>query len=274
MRSAWRRLLRNRLSTFGVVIVTVLIVAVVVGPWLWQVSPIESDLSNRVAGLSRAHPLGTDTQGRDVLARMLHGGRTTLLIAVVAVAVATLIGGTAGLVSGYVRGLLDGVVMRIMDVLMSFPPLLLALTIAASRGPGPVTTVVAVAVPIIPRSARLMRAMVLSVREREFVLAAQAAGIRQRRILTHHVLRNSVTPVIVQASIGIGIVILEIAGLGYLGVGIQPPDPEWGTILRDSQAYLVQRPEVLVAPGLVICLAIVGFNLVGDALRDMVDTGR
>ncbi len=269
-----RRFLGNKLSAAGLFIVMSLVVAVVVGPWIWDANPRVGDLTSRVAGMSRAHPLGTDTQGRDVLARMLHGGRTTLLIAVTAVLLATLVGGTLGLVSGYVRGWVDAVVMRAMDVLMSFPPLLLALIIAASRGPGAVTTVIAVAVPVVPRASRLMRAMVLSVREREYVAAARAAGIRPRRILTHHVLRNSVSPVIVQASIGIGIVILEIAGLGYLGVGIQAPDPEWGAILRDSQTYLLQRPEVLLVPGSVICLAIIGFNLVGDALGDVIDPAR
>lgn len=273
-RRALRRLVRNRLSALGVVIVVGLILIVTFGPLVWRVDPLEGDLLNRVAGPSREHPLGTDLQGRDVLARMLHGGRISLSIALASVAAALTVGGMLGLIAGYVRGIVDEVVMRVMDVMLSFPSLLLALLIAASRGPGVGNTVLAVSIPAVPSFARLMRAMVLSVRERDFVLAARASGLRHRRILTHHVLRNSVSPVIVQASSWAGIALLQVAGLGYLGVGIQPPTPEWGTILRDAQSFLVQRPIVLLAPGLVISLAVLGFNLLGDALRDMVDTGR
>jgi ABC-type dipeptide/oligopeptide/nickel transport system permease subunit len=268
------RLARNRLSASGVAIVVLLTLCVLLGPLVWRVDPLAQDLLDRVAAPSAAHPFGTDLQGRDVLSRMLYGGRISLLIAVSSVLLALGVGGGLGLLSGYRRGVLDEVVMRIMDVLLSFPALLLALLIAASAGPGIGNTVLAISVPAVPRFARLMRAMVLSVRERDYVLAARASGIRERGILTRHVLRNSVTPVVIQASVGVGIALLEVAGLGYLGVGVPPPTPEWGAILRDAQTFLIQRPVLLLIPGAVISLAILGFNLLGDALRDVLDTGR
>lgn len=273
-RDAGRRLVRNRLAFAGLLIVGVLVLSSLLGPVVWRVDPLEQDLASRLLGPSLDHPLGTDTNGRDVLARLLHGGRTTLGIALLAVAIGLLVGGGIGLVSGYVRGPVDSVLMRIMDVMLAFPSLLLALAIAAARGAGTFNLVLAISIPAIPRFARLMRATVLSVRERDFVLAARVVGVRPSRILIRHVLRNSVTPSIVQASIGVGVAILEIAALGYLGLGVQPPTPEWGAMLQDAQTYLIQDPLVLFVPCVVISLAIASFNLLGDGIRDALDVGR
>lgn len=273
-REAARRLVRNRLALAGLVIASFLVLASALGPLIWRVDPLEQDLANRLASFSREHPLGTDMNGRDVLARTLHGGRTTLSIALLAVLMALVAGGAIGLLAGYARGAVDGALMRGMDVILAFPSLLLALMIAAARGPGTFNTAVAIAIPAVPRFARLLRSTVISVREREFVLAARVIGVRRSRILVRHVLRNSVTPTVVQASIYVGIAILEIAALGYLGLGVQPPTPEWGAMLRDAQSFLVQDPVVLFVPCLVISLAIASFNLLGDGIRDVLDPGR
>lgn len=273
LRSATRRLRRNRLSFVGVLIVVALVAIVVVGPLLWRIDPIATDLLRRLEGPSLAHPLGTDVQGRDLLARILHGGRVTFAIAVTSVGLALVFGTGSGLVSGFVRGWFDTVTMRIVDVLLAFPPLLLALVIAAARGPGIANTVLAVSIPAVPRFARLMRSQSLAIREREYVLAARAIGLHPLRILFRHVLPNGIGPVTVQASIAAGIAILEVAGLGFLGLGVQPPAPELGSILVDSRTYLLQQPLAVLLPGLVISLAILGFNLLGDALGDLFDVG-
>ena len=273
-RDAVRRLVRNRLALVGLVIVAFLVLASLFGPLVWRVDPLAQDLSNRLASSSAGHPLGTDTNGRDVLSRLLHGGRTTLAIALLSVSIGLLVGGGIGLVSGYVRGPTDSILMRIMDIILAFPSLLLALAIASARGAGTFNLVLAISIPAIPRFARLMRATVLSVRERDFVLAARVTGVRPSRILTRHVLRNSVTPTVVQASISVGVAILEIAALGYLGLGVQPPTPEWGAMLQDAQTYLIQDPLALFIPCVVISLAITSFNLLGDGIRDVLDPVR
>lgn len=270
---ALRRLRRNRLSFVGVLIVIVLLAAVAFGPLLWRVDPIQTDLLHRLEGPSLAHPLGTDVQGRDLLTRVLHGGRVSLVVALAAVAVALVFGSGLGLVSGFVRGWFDTVVMRVVDVLLAFPPLLLALVIAAARGPGVFNTILAVSIPALPRFARLMRSQSIAIREREYILAARSVGLHPVRILLRHVLPNGIGPVTVQASIAAGIAILEVAGLGFLGLGVQPPTPELGSILVDSRTYLLQQPVAVVVPGVVISLAILGFNLLGDALGDLFDVG-
>jgi peptide/nickel transport system permease protein len=269
---AARRALRNRLSFVGVLILALLLLAIAIGPFIWTVSPTEQDLTARLSGMSPQHPLGTDTLGRDVLSRVLNGGRVSVALAVTAALASAFVGGTVGLLSGYLRGSVDSVLMRLMEVILSFPALILALAISAAA-PGAFSTFIAVTVPAIPLYARLVRSMVLSVRARDYVLAARAIGVPTPTLIVRHVLPNSVTPLIVQASLSIGLGLQYIAALGYLGLGVQPPTPEWGAILSDAQTFLLQEPLVLVAPGLIIALAIVSFNLLGDALRDLLDPG-
>ncbi|MDQ2951845.1 MAG: ABC transporter permease [Chloroflexota bacterium] len=268
-----RRALRNRLSLAGVIVLGVLLLLVTLGPLVWTVSPTDQDLTDRLSGMTVRHPLGTDTLGRDVLSRLLSGGRVSLSLAISAVLASTLVGGAIGLVSGYLRGRIDSVLMRIMEVILSFPALVLALAIAGATGGGAFSTFVAVAVPGTPLYARLLRSMAISVRSREYIVAARATGVPVSRLLFRHVLPNSVSPLVVQATLGVGLALQYIAALGYLGLGVQPPTPEWGAILSDAQTYLVQEPLVLVAPGLVIAFAIISFNLLGDALRDLLDPG-
>jgi len=270
--SARRRVQRNRLSVIGIVVLALLLAAIAVGPFVWTVSPTDQDLTARVSGMSAEHPLGTDTLGRDVLSRMLNGGRVSIALAVLAAVASAVVGGTIGVVSGFLRGSVDGVLMRVMEVILSFPALILALAISAAA-PGAFSTFFAVAIPAIPLYARLVRSMVLSVRARDYVLAARAVGVPTRQLITRHVLPNSISPLVIQATIGIGLGLQYIAALGYLGLGVQPPTPEWGAILSDAQTFLLQEPLVLFAPGLIIALAIISFNLVGDALRDLLDPG-
>jgi peptide/nickel transport system permease protein len=274
LRQSVGRAMRNRLSSLGVVLLAVLLLLVIVGPTVWRVDPADQDLTARLVAPSAAHPLSTDANGRDILSRVLNGGRVSLGLAVSAVLIAVFIGGAAGLVSGFFGGPLDLVVMRVMDIILSFPSLLLALAIAAAIGPGVTNTLIAVAVPGVPLYARLMRSMVLSVRERDYVLAARATGIRPSRIMVRYVLANSITPIVIQASLGVGLALQAIASLGYLGLGVQPPTPEWGAILSDAQTFLLRNPVVLLAPGLFLAVAVVSFNLLGDALRDILDPGR
>ncbi|MHB8618372.1 MAG: ABC transporter permease, partial [Chloroflexota bacterium] len=258
-------------SSVGIVVLVVLCAAVIIGPFVWRANPLSQDLLAQMAAPSSAHPLGTDTNGRDLLARLLNGGRVSLGLSVAATLLSVVLGSGAGLIAGYVLGAVDNVLMRVMDVILSFPALLLALAISAAAGLGLINTVLAVAVPGIPLYARLMRSMVLSVRQREYVTAARATGVRPVRILWKHVVPNCLGPIVVQASIGVGLALQYVAALGYLGLGVQPPTPEWGSMLTDAQAYLLSDPLALVAPGLVIALAIVSFNLLGDALRDLID---
>jgi peptide/nickel transport system permease protein len=271
LRHTVSRAMRNRLSLVGLILLAVLLVTIVFGPLVWRVDPAEQDLTARLVAPSPAHPISTDANGRDMLSRVLNGGRVSLGLGVTAVVLAVLVGGTVGLLSGFFRGPLDLVLMRFMDVILSFPSLLLALAIAAAIGPGVLNTLVAVAIPGAPLYARLMRSMVISVREREYVVAARAAGVRPSRIMLRYVLRNSVTPVIIQASLGVGLALQSIASLGYLGLGVQPPTPEWGAILSDAQTFLLRDPVVLFAPGLFLAVAVVSFNLLGDTLRDLLD---
>jgi peptide/nickel transport system permease protein len=202
----------------------------------------------------------------------MNGGRVSIALAVLAAVASAIVGGAIGVISGFVRGSVDSVLMRLMEIILSFPALILALAISAAA-PGMFATFVAVAIPAIPLYARLVRSMVLSVRARDYVLAARAIGVPTPLLIRRHVVPNSISPLIIQTTIGIGLGLQYIAALGYLGLGVQPPTPEWGAILSDAQTFLLQAPLVLVAPGLIIALAIVSFNLLGDALRDLLDPG-
>lgn len=270
-RTVARRLFRSKLSGAGVVLLVAIAVAVAVGPLLWTVDPNEQDLLARSVNPSWEHPLGTDSLGRDVLSRLLHGGRASLLIAVAAIAVSTVIGGLIGLVAGFVRGLTESILMRLMDVLLALPSLLLALLVSATLGPSIRNTVIAVVLPSIPADARMVRSVVLSVRERDFVVAARASGVRPWRIMVRHVLANCLGTVLVMSSVSLGFVLLIVAGLGFLGLGVPPPDAEWGAMLSDATTYIVSRPVVVLAPGLAIFLTALAANLTGDALRDAFD---
>lgn len=266
-----RRLFSSKLSTFGIGLLATIVIVVAFGPVVWRVDPIAQNLVARLGAPSAQHPLGTDALGRDVLSRVLYGGRLSLTIAFICVVLALMTGALIGLVCGFIGGKLDSIVMRVMDVMLSIPSLLLAVAIAAALGPSMKTLVIAVVVPNIPGDARLVRSVVLSVRESDYVFAARACGVRPSRIMTRHVLANSVSTILTNTAILFGFTLIEVGALGFLGLGVQPPSIEWGTLLEDAQTYIFSRPVVVLAPGLAIFLVALSANLIGDALRDAFD---
>jgi len=233
--------------------------------------PLQMDIARRLQAPSLAHPMGTDQFGRDILSRVMWGARPSLTVGAVAVGIGMGIGVFLGTLAGYVGGWPDEALMRVMDAVYGFPAVLSALLFAAALGPGEVTSVVAVGVASAPVFARLVRGNVLGLREREFVLAARALGARDAAIIVRHILPNTLSPLVVQATITFPIAILAEAALSYLGLGTQPPHPSWGLMLKDAQNFLVLSPWYAVFPGTAIALAVLGFNLLGDGLRDLLD---
>jgi len=266
-----RRLRRNPSAVAGFVILLLLVLAGVFAPLLTPYDPTRQELVQVLQHPSLAHPLGTDQLGRDLLARILYGGRLTLFIGAFAVAVGIVVGVPLGVISGFYRGTIDMVIQRVMDLMLAFTSFLLALTLVSLLGVGLTNVIVAVGISTIPRFARLVRSSVLTIREISYVEASRALGAADRRVLWRHVLPNAVAPVIVQATLSMGATILTAAGLGFLGLGVQPPTPEWGAMLGQGRNYIFSNPNVTTFPGLAIFLAVMGFNLLGDGLRDALD---
>jgi len=255
----------------GLALVLVLVAVALFAPWLSPIEPDRQNLRMRLEPPSLAHPFGTDEFGRSLLARVIHGARISLLTGLVPVAVAGTIGTTIGLLAGFYRGRVDTVLMRAMDVLLAFPSLLLALAVVGALGPGLRNAVIAVALVGIPQYARIARSVVLATREEEYVQAARALGARDGRLLRRHVLPSTMGPLTVQATLGIGFAILSMAGLSFLGLGVQPPTADWGEMLARGRRYLPDAGWLLVFPGAAISLTVLGFNLLGDGLRDALD---
>jgi peptide/nickel transport system permease protein len=244
---------------------------VLTAPWWETHDPKRQQLSQVLRPISALHPLGTDHLGRDMLARLLYGGRLSLLIGFLAVGIGLGVGVPLGAVSGFQGGFTDLVIQRLADVLLSFPGFLLALSLVSILGIGLQNVIIAVGISAIPSFIRLVRGSVLSIREQAFVEAARALGQRSWIIILRHVLPNAMAPIIVQATLNLGTAILLAAGLGFLGLGVQPPTPEWGTMLGEGRQYIFRAPLLTVFPGLAIFLAVLGFNLLGDGLRDALD---
>ena len=262
---------RNKAAMLGVFILLVFAVAAIFAPLLTPYDPTAQDLSSAFLGPSAAHPFGTDDLGQDILARIMYGGRYTLAIGAVAVSIAAIIGVPFGLVSGYAGGATDMVIQRITDILLSFNPFLLALVLVAVFGVGIETVTIAAGIGVTPQFIRLARGQALSLREEVYVEAAVAFGESSAAILGRHVLRNALTPIIVYATLNVGVTVLVAAGLGFLGLGVQPPTPEWGTMLGTARSFIFKASYQLTFPGLAIFLAVLSFNLVGDGLRDAFD---
>ncbi|MGE5139983.1 MAG: ABC transporter permease [Rudaea sp.] len=270
---AWRRMRRSTNARVGMAVVLFLaLIAVSIGVINPYDPRTDGDLSLRLQAPSSAHLFGTDDQGRDVFVRVLHGAPISLQVGLVSVALALALGSLIGLVAGYSGGWVDNVLMRSMDVMLSFPSILLAIGIVAARGPGLNNTMLAIGIVNIPVYARLTRSVTLSIKEQEYVTAARAVGVNSTRMLTRHIFPNSLSPIIVQGSLSIATAILEAAGLGFLGLGAQPPIPEWGAMLSDGYKYLtIGAWWVLLFPGIAIIFTVLGFNLLGDGLRDALD---
>lgn len=264
-----RRFLRRRSAVVGLMITVLLLLVAVFGPWLAPYSPAAQDYDHILEKPGSAHWMGTDNLGRDILSRILHGARLSLFVAFGGVAGGALIGIPIGLVTGYYGGRLDALVMRLMDVLLAFPGILLAIGIIALLGPGLTNVVVAIIIYGIPILARLVRASTLQIKARDFVEAARASGSSDLRILWRYILPNVFGPVLVMFTIRAGQAILIASALSFLGLGAVPPTPEWGAMLADGRSYITTYPHVALFPGLAIFLTVLGLNLFGDGLNDM-----
>jgi peptide/nickel transport system permease protein len=271
VQEGWQRFRRHRTAMAGLVLLVGLFALAVAAPLLTSHNPERQKLSEALRPLSPAHPLGTDPLGRDMLARLLYGGRLSLLIGFLAVGLGVVVGVPLGAVSGFRGGLTDLVIQRLADILLSFPGFLLALSLVAILGVGLQNVIISVGISAVPSFIRLVRGSVLSIREQPYVEAAHAIGQRRVAIIFRHVLPNAMAPVIVQATLSLGFAILVAAGLGFLGLGVQAPTPEWGTMLGEGRQYIFRAPGLTMYPGLVIFLAVLGFNLFGDGLRDALD---
>jgi peptide/nickel transport system permease protein len=270
-RRGWSRLKRNKVALFGGLLITLYIFTALLAPVLFPGNPSAPNLMMALERPSIEHPLGTDELGRSILGRIIYGSRVSLLIAFGAVLVGLLIGVPVGLVSGYYGGKIDFGIQRGTDTMLAFPGFLLALSLVAVLGVGFRNAMVSVGIGMIPLYIRLVRGCVLSVREQAYVEAARAVGTRDVFIIFRHILPNVMVPITVQTSLMMGMGILFAAGLGFLGIGVQPPTPEWGTMLGSGRSYLFNAPHVATFPGIAIFLAVLGFNLLGDGLRDALD---
>ena len=273
----WDDFAKNKGALIGLVVIVVVALLAVFADF---VAPHAPTLTNNAAflrppawqdGGSWTYPLGTDAIGRDMLSRLIYGARLSLAIGVAVVALSIVVGIALGLVSGFVGGWVDALVMRAMDILLTLPSLLLAIVVVAILGPGLMNAMLAVAVVILPHYVRLTRAAVLSERSRDYVTAARVSGAGRIRLMVSEILPNCTAPLIVQASLGVSTAILDAAALGFLGLGAQPPSPEWGTMLADAREFVLRAWWVVTLPGLMILVVVLAFNLVGDGLRDALD---
>ncbi len=270
---AWRRLIASPMARVGMAIAIFFLLLAIFVPVVFPYNArVDSDLMNQLLPPSSQHLMGTDEQGRDVMNRVGHGARASLGVGISAVMIAILIGTFLGLVSSYIGRTPDLLTMFAMDVLLSFPALLLAIAVVALLGPGLRNSLIALSIVTIPVYARIARSSVLSIKQQEFIHAAHCVGVPSARILFRHILPNCLSPIMVAGTLGVATAILEIAALGFLGLGQQPPYPEWGAMLADSVKYLTSGAWwVLVFPGIAIILTVLALNLLGDGLRDALD---
>jgi peptide/nickel transport system permease protein len=266
-----RRLARNQLALMGAAILSVVAFAAAFAPYLSPEDPLLMNPTDLLQPPSSAHLLGTDEFGRDILSRVIWGARISLYVGGISVTIALAFGVTLGLIAGYKGGFVDDAINRVLDVVFAFPTILLALGIVGMLGPSLTNTMLAIGIVYMPQYARLTRGTTLSVRERDFVDAAIVAGANDVRIVLRHILPNVTAPLIVQTSLSLSLAILAEASLSFLGLGTQPPDPSWGTMVNTGQRLIELSPWPVVFPGLAIILAVLGFNLLGDGLRDALD---
>jgi len=262
---------RNKTATLGLAYIAVLIVGALLAPIVSPYNPLNQDLSHRFQPPSFPHILGLDEYGRDIFSRVLFGARISLQVGIEVVSIALLIGILVGTISGYYGGAIDNFLMRLADVFLAFPGLVLALGITSALGPGLQNVVLALVAGTWPVYARVIRSQTLSLKNMDFVKSARAIGARRSRIIFSHVIPNSISSVIILATLGMGGAILSEAGLSFLGLGVPPPAPSWGSMVSSGQSYLLQAPHLVLAAGLAIIIAVLSFNLVGDGLRDALD---
>lgn len=265
------RLRKSPLAMFGLAVILLLIFVALFADMLAPYSYSKQNLSHMFETPSQQHLLGTDEFGRDILSRLIFGARISLQVGFIAVGIALIVGGMLGAMAGYYGGWIDNGIMRVMDVLLSIPQTLLAIAIAAALGPGLFNLMIAVGISAVPNYARIVRSSVLSIREMEFIEAARAVGSSDLRIILKHIIPNSMAPIIVQSTLGVASAILNAAGLSFIGLGIQPPYPEWGAMLSGGRQYIRDYPHLTLYPGLAIMFTILALNFLGDGLRDALD---
>ncbi len=270
-RDVWRRLLKNKLAMVGLFIVIILILSAIFANVLAPYNPYELNMAERFADLSLRHPLGTDNYGRDILSRILYGGRTSLLVSLMALVISTVIGILIGLTAGFLGGVYEFVTMRIMDIIMAIPSTLLAVAIMAAMGSGIINTAIAIAITGVPMVCRVIRGNVLTLRDQEYVEAAIATGSSKWRVMIKHILPNTLAPILVECTLRIGGNILAISGLSFIGLGISEPTAEWGAMLAFGRQYIRDYWPLVTFPGVAIMLTLFGFNILGDGLRDALD---
>ncbi|OAJ73628.1 peptide ABC transporter permease [Brevibacillus sp. SKDU10] len=270
-RDAWRTLRKNKMALLGFGIITFFILVAILAPVITTHPFDEGALKERNMPPSAKHWFGTDYNGRDVYTRVVYGAQISLWVGTFSVIGSIIIGTLLGLIAGYYGRWIDMLISRTFDIILAFPSILLAIAIVAILGPSLQNALMAIAIINVPTYGRLVRSKVLSLKEEEFIMAARAIGMKDARIISQHILPNSIAPIIVTGTLGIATAILEAAALGFLGLGAQPPQPEWGKMLADSREYIQQAPWTVIFPGLSIVLTVLGFNLIGDGLRDALD---
>lgn len=270
-RRFWRVFLGRGVVFFGTVVIVIFIFVAIFAPLLAPYDPYKPDLSNSLSKHSKTNLLGTDVLGRDILSRIIYGARTSITIGLVVVSVAAIAGMMLGLLAGYYGGWTYTIIMRLIDAMMAFPMIIVALVIAAILGSGVKNVIIALSVGVIPGYARLMCAQVLHIKENDYIMAERSMGAMSFRIMVYHIIPNSLPPCIVMVTMMLGAVILAEAGLSFLGVGITPPTAAWGSMVNDGREYLVVHPMLSIAPGFALMLVVFAFNMVGDGLRDALD---
>lgn len=271
LRDRFDDFIENRLALAGIILVALVVIFAVLAPAIERYDPLQQSIANRLDRPGLDHFFGTDHLGRDVWARIVRGARVSLLVGFIAVGIGIGLGTPIGAISGYYRGKVDEVIMRIMDSLLAFPPILMALVVITILGPSLFNTMIAIGVVYIPRFARVIRGSVLSERQKEYVEAAKMVGESNLSILFRQILPNCLSPLIVQATVFIAYAILTEAALSFLGLGIQPPNPSWGSMLNEAKVFIESDPHLAIFPGLAISITVLGFNLFGDGLRDILD---
>ena len=270
-KNAWRRLKRNKRAMFGLYFFIFLVLVAIFAPLLAPDGYDLQDLDKAFLQPSLQHPFGTDNLGRDILSRVMYGSRISLQLGVISVAIAFVVGGAIGAIAGYYGGVADNIIMRVMDIIQSIPNILLAIVIATMLGPGMTNAMIAVGIAAIPGYARIIRGSILSVREMEYIEAARAITAGDGRIILKHIIPNVLSPMLVQATMGIAGAILTAAALSFIGLGAQPPQPEWGAMISAGRNYIRNYWWLVTFPGLAIMLTVVSFNLLGDGIRDALD---
>ena len=270
-KEAWYSFKKSKSALFGTSIVLFFIVLAFVGPYIAPYGINDQNLPNRLAPPSSEHWFGTDDLGRDIFSRILHGTRISLTVGFTAVILSAVVGSFLGIIAGYYGRWIDTIISRLFDILLAFPSILLAIAIVSILGPSLQNALIAIAIINVPNFGRLIRSRVLTVKEEEYIHAARAIGMKNSRILWRHILPNSMTPIIVQGTLAVATAIIEAAALGFLGLGAEAPTPEWGKMLADARIFLLNAPWAMIFPGMAIMLTVIGFNLMGDGLRDALD---